>query len=326
LCVAMAECGRPVSIAILTKWRKAGLLPSFASQGDGSGGGRSYYWNQENILEHACYAYDLIQSYGRFDTAVFLLWLSGYQAPVLRVRRAWLNRVRTRKPWSLQVSTSTLSAKLYTKVGKFSEPDDAAAYERTPIIRGILNGALTVYDALVSDKYASELELLYPTFERVIATIAGEETSASGAQNAESVRLLNLLKVVSSTIESSDLLTQASEAEMLEAWRYLCVAAHFIRVCTCDWERNFPVHSAPAVLPADLAEHVGAPLFLFILILLRAGYRYELELTAVEIERTSKQIETRKTECGAGSHISPRDCRHFRRRISDIWREFAFVN
>ncbi len=104
LVVALAQEGRIVTLANLAGWRKEGLLPALASQGLGTGKGRAYYWNEPEIVAHACATFDLLRKYGRPETVLWMLWLHGFAVPIAQFRRAWAARSRNRMVWTTRLA------------------------------------------------------------------------------------------------------------------------------------------------------------------------------------------------------------------------------
>jgi hypothetical protein len=92
LTIALGSTGRQVGLCELGAWRRAGLLPPFASCGTGAG--RSYYWREPDILDRAEAVYDALSVCARIDSALIAIWLAGFDVPLERLRRALLHRVR----------------------------------------------------------------------------------------------------------------------------------------------------------------------------------------------------------------------------------------
>lgn len=92
LVFALGKTGRQAGLSDLGAWRRAGLLPPFASCGTGAG--RSYYWSQPDIIVRALAVHDALALCGRVDAALISIWLMGFDAPLSRLRRALLHRMR----------------------------------------------------------------------------------------------------------------------------------------------------------------------------------------------------------------------------------------
>lgn len=92
LVFALGKTGRQAGLSDLGAWRRAGLLPPFASCGTGAG--RSYYWSQPDIVVRALAVHDALALGGRIDAALISIWLMGFDAPLPRLRRALLHRMR----------------------------------------------------------------------------------------------------------------------------------------------------------------------------------------------------------------------------------------
>jgi hypothetical protein len=93
LALALLQSGRPVTLHDLTRWRRADLLPPFASYGTGAG--RTYYWLESDIQAQAQAVYDALVRHSRIDNALISVWLAGFSVPLARLRRALLGRGRT---------------------------------------------------------------------------------------------------------------------------------------------------------------------------------------------------------------------------------------
>jgi hypothetical protein len=104
LLASLLQSGRSASLRDLARWRGAGLLPPLASCGTGSG--RTYYWSDPSVEDQARAAYDALVRYSRIDSALVAVWLSGFDVPLLRLRRAL--QCRGRRSPSLTIATSVL--------------------------------------------------------------------------------------------------------------------------------------------------------------------------------------------------------------------------
>ena len=91
---ALGKSGRQAGLSDLVAWRRAGLLPPFASCGTGAG--RTYYWSEPDIQDRAEAVYDALILCGRIDSALITIWLAGFDVPLERLRRALAHRLRVR--------------------------------------------------------------------------------------------------------------------------------------------------------------------------------------------------------------------------------------
>jgi hypothetical protein len=113
----------------LARWRGAGLLPPLASCGTGSG--RTYYWSAPAVENQARIAYDALARYGRIDSALVTVWLSGFGVPLLRLRRALQHRGR--RPPSLKIAASVLP-QLFQEPARPGRIGLHAADPETPLV------------------------------------------------------------------------------------------------------------------------------------------------------------------------------------------------
>ena len=172
LLLALTDSGRSVSLAMLSDWRKEGLLPPFASSGRGQSKDKSYFWRETDIGVRARLTYDLVRQYGRIDSVILILWFTGFNVSVPKFRRAWLHKARSRKPWLSRSPTETL-------VRQDAQSDYAAKggpfRRRTEISpnSGLLAGILAVCDTLIPDRGDSEINVLNNVSGLVWRRIAG---------------------------------------------------------------------------------------------------------------------------------------------------------
>jgi hypothetical protein len=282
--MALAASGRSMSLAMLSDWRKEGLLPPFASSGRGQGKGKSYFWRETDIGLRARLAYDLVQQYGRNDSVILILWLSGFSVSVPQFRRAWLHKVRSRKPWLSKSPTQTLVRKDVQFDYSAKRGASKRRIEITPN-SGLLTAILAVCDILVPDRGDSEIIILNNVTGQVWKRIAGKR--ARSGPDVGRLRSV-LVRVVCSVVESSNLISVATEGEMLEAQHYLILAALFVQSCKVDGTKSVVFTGREGFWSPEYAEVVGMPLFLFIVMLIRSGYQHELHLTGIELEKLRK--------------------------------------
>jgi hypothetical protein len=270
----MAKSGRIVSLATLAGWRREGLLPSFASQGLGMGKGKSYYWREPDILAHASAAFDLLRKHQRPEYAVWMLWLSGFPVPLPQLRRVWSSRSKARKAWiarpalpETQPSPTSFS---------FGNPNGTTQL--------LLETVLALGGSLVPDDgdSASIVEVI----ERALAWMSRANVHPDLAHRHTAEQLWSIVRVVSSALENSDLVSIASDGELREAQRYIRLAGVLLNSCDDRWSSDM----GEATWPAWLAERMSAPVFLVILVLLRSGRGAVLEQMAARLEKTDRQV------------------------------------
>jgi hypothetical protein len=184
---ALLAGGRKSGLAELRVWRKAGLLPPLASHGTGAG--RSYYWREPDIQAQAERVHDALQRHGRIDEALIAIWLAGFDVPLERMRRAWLNRAKMRN----RRRTSGAARA------------DAAALDGGNLL-GL--GFATLVSLVDPD----------PRHKRTVLEIL----SGAAREGANSRRhLLGMAMVYGPLLESSNLMAMAADAELAEARGHL---------------------------------------------------------------------------------------------------------
>jgi hypothetical protein len=274
LLLAMTDAGRPASLAELAVWRKDGLLPPLASHGLGPGKGKSYYWREPNIVSQACTAFDCLKKYGRSDTAIWMLFLSGFRISLPQFRRAWAYRSKTRSAWEIR------SAENFLKI-----PDGQDILEgldargNTSLL--LLNFALTLCGAVAPDEDGEDLmivELLQHTLGRV--TRANDIGAATSGMPE---RLWSMIRIVGAALETSSLIADTSDDDLRDAQQYLCAAGRLLHACN-DQSSPGAGFADGAVWSLWLAERLGRPLLLLILVLMRSGRRDILQHTAQRLE------------------------------------------
>ena len=311
----MIKTGRDVTLATLADWRKGGLLPPLASRGAGQGKGKYYYWHEENIFEQACFVYDIVRKRGRVDSVILALWLSGFNVPLPKLRRAWLHKARAQRPWGVRQAKTT---SIISKQGKHASLEQA----KTDEIDNSTSRAL-IYDALLAtaevltrDGRASELESLERLVDKVLATMALNNRSI---EKHEVMRMLGLVRVVWSALETSNLISVASNPEMFDSQRHLSIVAQIIETLMNSRNLGFPPMGAP-FWSAGLAEDIGAPVFAFILMFLRAGCERQLEETSVELAKLGDHLQgISKFHKRGNSTANKIVIATFRQRILTIW-------
>jgi hypothetical protein len=243
LCVALAATGRTASLGELLAWRKDGLLPSMASTGLGTGKGKSYYWREDDILARAQAVYDAMRRHGRPDQALITLFLSGFAVPLGQLRRAWLHRAKARKPAGVRF------------IQKSPDRDELMGPGVDSIL---LQAALCAGVAMEAGDTPEGMPML---LDRALSKLGLVERGANDSGLADP--LWHLLGIIGSILDSSDLVREACDDELLVAQRHLGVVMGFLQDCS---------------VPSDTtAETLGPQLFLFILTLLRSGQSRTLE-------------------------------------------------
>ena len=92
---ALFESGYSVSERQLRDWRTEGLLPPLCVRGSGRGKGKSFYWDDPEILNRAKALCEVIRRRARFAHAHHLeLWFAGYPVPTETTREAWIESLR----------------------------------------------------------------------------------------------------------------------------------------------------------------------------------------------------------------------------------------
>jgi hypothetical protein len=274
---AMAGGGRAVMLATLTVWRQRGLLPPFASAGLGSGKGRSYFWREELIYARACFVYDALRRRENLDSALLLLWLSGFEVPIAIVRRVWAHRARIRKSWTVvQTETKPL-------VGMIRRKDRAKTGKQQNILPAetILRDVLLAVIETIAPQDTAALKLRKEVFDRVWRTLRLNSVTKPRAGRPTIERFLILAEAAWSLLERSDLILKATDIEMMIGRRHLATLAEFVN-CTGPDNRNMNTQLVPYWSP-EMAEGVGAPLFSFIVALVKSGYGSQLDSTATEL-------------------------------------------
>jgi hypothetical protein len=255
LSLALATTGRMVSLGELKTWRKDGLLPPMANTGLGTGKGKSYYWREENILARAQAVCDAMRRHGRPDQVLVTLFLSGFKVPLAQLRRAWLHRGKLRK--SLKVRTVANS-----------EPGDLLHF-----VPGLPDMLLQIMVCVGDAVSMDDIHNVFAVLERSLARLGHDKRSSNSDMTGQ---FWCLVSVIASALESSNLLSQASDEEIHEAQRHLSSITGLLADC-CESER-----------PADVVEILGPPLFIFVLTLLHSGHEVMLEaiLARVNVARS----------------------------------------
>jgi hypothetical protein len=279
LIVAMAGSDRAVTLANLVGWRREGLLPPLVSRGLGTGKGKCHYWAEPDILAHAKAAYDFLHRYGRPEVATWMLWLSGYPVPLPQLRRVWSCRSKTRKMWTARPALrSELAAESLRLPGRSMMGNQG---ESAPLL---LQAILALSGSLMPDDgdSASIVEII----ERALAHVSRANGHSDFAHDVTARQLWLVLRIVSSAMENSDLISIVSDDELREAQKYVRLAG--ILLSRCD---DQPLEEAgDAIWQSWLAERMAAPIFLLVLVLLRSGYKPMLEQLSLSVGKIERQI------------------------------------
>lgn len=246
----LADSGRVLALGALAGWRKHGLLPPLDSCGTGAG--RAYYWRDPLIRKRARTAFDLMERTGQVDQALWSLWLRGFPVPAAKLRRAWQQCNRLRRPWLPMPEL----------------PEQRRAKERGP-------------DALLTQVTQMLGRALPP--DRRIAAIMDQAAArlghAAGPDGACGAHLWSLLQMAGMALESSALLDSADEALLTKAQYYMRLASGLLESCSgeADAWNNW------------LADRAGPSLALVVMAMLRSGQAETLETLALQMEAPGRR-------------------------------------
>ena len=272
---ALTESGRAVSLANLSGWRKEGLLPPLASHGLGTGKGKSYYWRERNIVAHASATHDLLRRYGRPEAALWMLWLAGFSVPLRQFRRVWAHRGRARLLRSARSAKKSLA-----------KPTSKSVSSTGPL-EGISQLLLQIVLAFAGTLEPDDGD--GPAIIRVIERALAWFYKANGlpVQRDDYLagKLWLVVRVMATTLESSDLVSTANDAELRQAQHYLLLAGALLQKCD---DRSLEGREESA-WPSWLAERIAAPTFLLILVLLRSGRKALLDEIAQTLEKPNRR-------------------------------------
>jgi hypothetical protein len=274
---AMADTGRTVTFATLAEWRRCGLLPAFASRSCGLRKGKMCYWPDDDTLDRAVLIYDVLQSEGERHSVVWLLWLSGITLPLPYVRRAWLQKAKAGE-LRKRARSGNGSGKLNSRLapGIVHEEFDWEFILDGQITTGaMLHAALMACDVL--DPYDDpELEALIVAIERVMAGNSGAaRTSLNQAVTRK--QIVSLLRVIWAAVRTSELITSASDMELLESQKFTSAALRLHQSCAGPGNDRFSLQGDACRWPVAEVRTFGAPLFFLIMVMLRSGQRSLLD-------------------------------------------------
>ena len=278
LILALAEEGRPVTLANLSGWRKEGLLPALASQGLGTGKGRTYYWTERDIVAHASATFDLLRKYGRPETVLWMLWLHGFSVPMSQFRRAWAARSRARKNWTARPAPCCRP-----------EPDAIRGLAQ-PGLQGqggathiLLQATLALSATLVPDD--GDAAAITRVIERALGWISRTNELSTPEDDRVAEHLWLTVRIMCTALENSDLVSLTGDAQLREAQKYLLMAGRLLQKCD---DRTLE-DDEESSWPSWLAERMAAPAFLLILALLRSGYKPMLDEIASRLVKANRR-------------------------------------
>jgi hypothetical protein len=296
LILSLRSGGRHVSLAQLSDWRKEGLLPPLASRGLGPTKGRCYYWNEDNILNHARCVHDLLRRHHQHSIVILILWLCGHPVPLSKVRRAWLRHTRGSRSWPVRsVPPRGEAASSRPAYPELLESD------RTDTV--FLKTILKLSSSFAAGRRA-ESDDLYHTLHRASDALGYQSDAAGGIQ----YHLFIVLRLIIAAIESSSLLGEARD-EDLEAARRITETATRLVQALIDEDRpeTFEVRLSGRM------EIVGEPFFLCALVLQRTGYRDHIASSEAAMRSLLSHVDGREAA------DRERFFEAFRHRLSGIW-------
>jgi hypothetical protein len=263
LILALAASHRMVTLVELTAWRKDGLLPPLASNGLGTGKGRTYYWCEPGIVAQAQTVHDLLQRKGRGDAVILQLWLEGFPVALPQLRRAWRMRIKQRR------------APVVRK-GHAEQDNGFDIGAGAPNL--LLKAALCLGAALDTGgaRQASTLSLV---LERALVRLG----LAQRGENFPGGPAWTLLATTAAALEDSNLIADAGDDELQAAQRYVRVAMDFLADCAGACVR-------------DLGDGLTLPLSLFILTLIHTGQTMTLDRIAALLTETGRQDNARPAQ------------------------------
>ncbi len=249
---SLAAAGRKLPLNALAGWRKHGLLPPLDSCGTGAG--RAYYWRTPDIRSRARTVFDLLKRYNQIDQVLWSLWLRGFPVPAAKLRRAWRQCRRVRKPW--------------LPLPELPEPPSCGASKG--------DGALLQQVTRMLGRSLPPDRRVATVFEHAASRLrhhGGSLDTASGTH------LWSLLQMASLALESSALLDTADDALLEKAQHYLRLAARLLEDSA----------SEPDAWNGWLAERVGPPLALIFMAMLRSGQAEDMDALAAQLEAPGRR-------------------------------------
>jgi hypothetical protein len=253
LAEALAARGRTASLAEIARWRRAGLLPQLCAHGLGPGKGRSHCWHEEDIIARAELVQAGLEKTSRADAVLLSLFLAGYPVALPGLRRAFAVHAKMRKPVAVKPAPRAVA---------------------TPT-RGDAESLLL--EALLAMGAAAPFETR--DFSAVLKLLDRALARLGYGKRGRTETFCRTLILLSFGLESSALLKQAADSELIEAQAWLARGMLFL--APRSDERRL------------LAENFGLLLFLFILALLRSGQGTVLERIAARIEELDRPVPAR---------------------------------
>lgn len=278
LILAMAKSGRAISLATLAGWRREGLLPPLASHGLGMGKGKSYYWTEPNIVVHASIAFDLLRKYRRPEQVVWMLWLSGFLVPLPQLRRVWSYRSKTRKIW---IARTALNGEIIS--GILLSPHRLSLANRDNPTQLLLETVLALGGSLVPDD--GDSASIIAVIERAMTWMSWTNARPNLPNHQTAQQLWLIVRIVSSALENSDLVSIARDDELRETQKYIRLAGLLLNRC------DEPAERGEMIWPDWLAERMSVPIFLVILVLLRSGHASLLDQMAARLGKMDRQVQ-----------------------------------
>jgi hypothetical protein len=141
----------------------------------------------------------------------------------------------------------------------------------------LLCAALTLCGAIGAD-VPREGQAIVALIERALARLGHGDRLERGKVALD--RLWAMIRMIGASPDAANLIAMASDEEMRAAQRYLSIAARFLQDCTGE------AAESGALWSARLAEHLGPPLFILILVLARSAPE-QLERIAAEVKGAS---------------------------------------
>jgi len=250
---ALAARGRTVSLAEIAGWRRAGLLPQLSAHGLGPGKGRAHCWHDDDILARAELVHEGLAKTSRADAVLLSLFLAGYPVALPALRRALGAHAKLRKPMSLAPTPRAVAA-------------PARGDTESLLLEAVL--AMGGAAGVESRNFSAALKLLERSLTRL-----------GYGRRGRTEAFCRTLIVLSLGLESSSLLKQATDSELVEAQAWLSRGLLFLAPLSA--ERRL------------LADSFGLTLFTFILALLRSGQGMVLERIASRIEALDRPVPAR---------------------------------
>jgi len=320
----LRSTGRDISQLTLLRWRRFGLLPPLSQRGLGPGKRTATYWPQCDLFQQVSFVYDSLLTYSERHVILRILWLSGFEVPLDRLRRAWAHCNKRDQSWAVQpasVRDGVFGPGRQPVNGKnieSSDPDYRGA-------RALLNLVLSVSGSLSPRHPDLSTNKFNQIINMALLKLAPTQEKASSVSKIFRERVVLLAEMLALAIRQSNLLQVATEAELTIARQHLNILGRFVQFCIYP-DRNATCATAQAPFwSPELAEEVGAPLFLYILALNRMGYGEQLNATGVAMTSLCSYWESQITVGAAGSSADHLEIAKFRHHCASTWQAFALV-